>query len=41
MFPGGSGTNYLKFGVYRSPMPFDAEVRFAHLRVGTTRESVQ
>jgi hypothetical protein len=40
MFPGGNGEDYLKFGVYRGPQGFAADVRYANFAVGTTRESV-
>jgi hypothetical protein len=42
--PGGTifagSTNYLKFGVYRGPQPFDADFRFANMAIGTTRDAV-
>ena len=38
-YPGGRGS-YLKFGLYRGPAPFPADIRFARIAVGTSPESV-
>ncbi len=40
MFPGGSNTNYLKFGLYHGPSPHNTDFRYARLKIGATRESV-
>jgi hypothetical protein len=42
--PGGTifagSTNYLKFGVYRGPQPFNADFRFANMAIAGTRDTV-